>query len=210
MAKQLQECLGFFEEDTECLGDPKAEKKVNRMPCADLEDCKKVKAVAEHRGTKPEALLKEYSLDRIREIHEQEVEGKGKGKKGKEKPAPKEKPKAKAKVKEKPAPKAKKEKAEAPEKSGRGKSNKPRVAKELTIERFEYKAQRMLQPSTKEDRGVKVRNDGNDKYSVAERATNPWRQGSDWFFTFEAFRMGGTLHQIAKRALGMAKAHMSE
>lgn len=205
MAKQVQECLGYFEEDTECLGDPKAEKKSNQLPCADLEDCKTVKAVAGHRGVKPEELLSEYSLDRVREIYEQELEGKGK--KAKSKPAPKSK--AKPEPKSKPATKAK-AKPEPEEKKPKGKTRKPGVGRELTLERYLRKAKRMLQPNIRSKYGVKVRNDGNGKYSVGERTQNPWRLGSDWFFTLESFKQGGTIEKIAERTLGMVKAHLSE
>jgi len=219
MAKQVQECLGYFEEDTECLGDPKAEKKSNQLPCADLEDCKTVKAVAGHRGVKPEELLSEYSLDRIREIYEQELEGKGKKakakpepkSKSKAKPEPKSKSKAKPEPKSKPATKAKaKAKPEPEEKKPKGKTRKPGVGRELTLERYLRKAKRMLQPNIRSKYGVKVRNDGNGKYSVGERTQNPWRPGSDWFFTLESFKQGGTIEKIAERTLGMVKAHLSE
>jgi hypothetical protein len=269
-----RECLGFFEPDKECMGDPKAKDEVDRTPCAELEFCKIVKEVAKAKGVEAGELLSSNSRDRIKELHAQSSGKAGKGKASEAPPAtpetPKGKPQGKAGKPEKPTKgggekpeaqgktekpgktqpgkqeKPQPEKPEKPKKNGkapesakppikRGKAgsgedtpappektkpgtkakagevktgraqNTRSAEKPLTIERFQAKAKRFLQPKLK-DLGIKVQDLGDGKFKIAEKHPNPFRQGCDWWFVTESYRVGGTPEVVADRAMKMAKA----
>ena len=80
-----RECLGFFEPDPECLGNPKAKDDADKTPCAEMDFCKKAKEVAKAKGIDPTELLNTNSRERVEELH-RELAG-GKAEKGAGKPA---------------------------------------------------------------------------------------------------------------------------